>query len=118
LTGADTGDILCDRGTKNNEGVDVMALSQEDYRALETMFESVRAEVQDVKADVHRLEKKVDDGQAQTSKEIKALKQGQKRLEKKMDEGLAFLRECINEAAVDIGRTNKSLREHVERPIR
>jgi tmRNA-binding protein len=56
-------------------------------------------------------------GQAEMGAEIKSLKRGQARLEKKMDDGFKFLEICINEAAVDIGKTNKRLRDHVELPI-
>jgi chromosome segregation ATPase len=96
---------------------DVMAFSKEDLQALEKIFEPIRKDVKEIKQEVqglkeshHKLDTKVEQGQ-------KKLEQGQKRLETKMSEGFAFLRDCINEAAVDIGRTSKNLREHVERPV-
>jgi Skp family chaperone for outer membrane proteins len=90
-----------------------MALSKDEMQAIEMIFKPVMKEIQEMKQDIQDLKhdnKGLQQGQ-------KKLEQGQKRLETKMSEGFAFLRDCINEAAVDIGRTSKSLREHVERPV-
>jgi SMC interacting uncharacterized protein involved in chromosome segregation len=68
------------------------------------------SELNALKQGQDRLEKKLDEDR-------KEFKRGQARLEKKMDEGFKFLETCINEAAVDIGKTSKRLREHIELPI-
>jgi hypothetical protein len=110
--------------TYKHKGVDVMAMSKEDkqeffdllapiveqLKALRHMQTETGTEIKTLKQGQARLEKRIDE-------EHKDFKRGQARLEKKMDEGFKFLETCINEAAVDIGKTNKRLRDHIDLPV-
>jgi predicted nuclease with TOPRIM domain len=97
-----------------------MAMSQEDKQEFKELLAPILDELKDLKqtqAEMCAELKALKQGQAGMGAELNTLKRGQARLEKKMDEGFKFLETCINEAAVDIGKTNKRLREHVELPI-